>query len=428
MITRRTKIQLVIFAIITALGVSFVGARYARLDRLFYDDTYTVVVHLARSGGVFTDAEVTYRGVGVGKVASLELTESGVDAYLDVEKDYDAIPADALAVVGNRSAVGEQYVELQPQSDGKPFLTESSEIATADTETPLPTEVLLADLSATLESVDRPALRTTVLELGEAFAGTGRDLGSIIDTGSSFLTAADANFATTQALLRDSNVVLATQVDKESAIRTFSRDLRLVSSSLVSADADLRTIIDTGSGTALELRRLIEDNRIDLGQLVSRLTTTGEVVVRHLDGIRQLLVLYPYVVQGGLTVVAKTPETGLMDAHFGLILTDEEPCHDGYQSTNTRPPQNGANRRMNFQARCTEPPTQSNARGAQNIPRAPASYRSPVVATWDEQTQALTWGDEQVRTLSAPGSVAPRSLGKDTWKWLYLQPLTAPKE
>ena len=29
MITRRTKVQLVIFALITMLGVSFVGARYA---------------------------------------------------------------------------------------------------------------------------------------------------------------------------------------------------------------------------------------------------------------------------------------------------------------------------------------------------------------------------------------------------------------
>ena len=428
MITRRTKIQLVIFAIITALGVSYVGARYARLDRLFYDDTYTVVVHLQQSGGIFTDAEVTYRGVGVGKVAELRLTSSGVDAYLDVEKTYDAIPADTLAVVGNRSAVGEQYVELQPQTDDKPFLEESAEIATADTETPLPTQVLLTDLSRTLESIDKPSLRTTVLELGTAFAGTGPDLGRIIDTGSSFLTTADANFTTTQALLRDSNVVLATQVDKESAIRTFSRNLKLVGDTLVASDGDLRTIIDTGSGTALELRRLIEDNRVDLGQLISRLTTTGEVVTQHLDGIAQLLVLYPYVVEGGLTVVAKTPETGLMDAHFGLILTTQQPCHDGYQSTNTRPPQNGANRKMNFQARCTEPPTQSNARGAQNISRAPADYRSPVVATWDEQKQALTWGDEQVRTLSAPGSVAPRSLGKDTWKWLYLQPLTAPRE
>ena len=56
------------FVIITLVGVSFVGARYARLDRLFYDSAYTVTAHFAQSGGIFAGAEVTYRGVGIGRV------------------------------------------------------------------------------------------------------------------------------------------------------------------------------------------------------------------------------------------------------------------------------------------------------------------------------------------------------------------------
>ena len=42
MITSRTKKQLIAFVILTLVGVTFVGARYARLDRLFYDSSYTV--------------------------------------------------------------------------------------------------------------------------------------------------------------------------------------------------------------------------------------------------------------------------------------------------------------------------------------------------------------------------------------------------
>ena len=52
MITSRTKKQLIVFAIITLLGVTFVGARYARLDRLFYDSAYAVDAHFAQSGGI----------------------------------------------------------------------------------------------------------------------------------------------------------------------------------------------------------------------------------------------------------------------------------------------------------------------------------------------------------------------------------------
>ena len=87
MITRRTKVQLMIFALITLLGVSFVGARYARLDRLFFDDSYTVVAHFADSGGIFAGGEVSYRGVRVGQVDELVLTDEGVDVHLDIDKD-----------------------------------------------------------------------------------------------------------------------------------------------------------------------------------------------------------------------------------------------------------------------------------------------------------------------------------------------------
>ena len=387
MITRRTRIQLVVFVLITLVGVSFVGARYAQLDRLLVDSSYTVVAHFEDSGGIFAGGEVSYRGVRVGQVEKLELTDAGVDVYLDIDNAYDDIPADALALVGNRSAVGEQYVELQPQSDGKPFLKDESQIAMADTRTPIPTQKLLGDISTTVESVDQQALQTTVSELGTAFAGTGEDLERIIDSGSSFIDAANANFDTTKALIRDGNVVLRGQIASASAIRTFAEQLELFTGTLAGSDKDLRKVIDNGSATANELRRFLDDNKVDLAELINELVTTGEVVVRHLPGIEQLLVVYPYVVEGGFTVVARSPDTGLYDAHFGMILTtNPEVCHAGYESTDRRPPQEGENRPMNMGAHCAEPATQSNARGAQNAPqRVPSAARGVVrrLRTWD---------------------------------------------
>ncbi len=424
MITRRTRVQLIAFVLITLIGVSFVGARYARLDRLFVDTSYTVVAHFADSGGIFAGGEVSYRGVRVGQVEKLKLTDAGVDVYLDIDNGYDQIPADTLAVVGNRSAVGEQYVELQPQVDGKPFLRDRSEIAMDDTRTPIPTQQLLGDISTTVESVDQDALRTTVGELGEAFGGTGQDLQRIIDSGTSFIDAANANFDTTTALIKDGNTVLKGQVASASAIRTFARELKLFTGTLAGSDKDLRAVIDNGSATANELRTFLDENKVDLAELINELVTTGEVVVRHLDGVEQILVLYPYIVEGGFTVVSRSPDTGLYDAHFGMILTSNpEVCHAGYESTDRRPPQEGENRPMNTNAHCAEPASKSNPRGAQNAPRAPAAYRPPVVASYDPDSGDLTWGDRVPRDLSSPGSLAPRTLGGDSWKWLFLQPL-----
>ncbi|GEP33806.1 ABC transporter substrate-binding protein [Nocardioides szechwanensis] len=417
MITRRTKFQLLIFVLITLIGVSYVGARYAKLDRLFYDDTYTVVAHFPESGGIFAGGEVSYRGVQVGRVDKLVLTDSGVDVHLDIDNGYDEIPSDTLAVVGNRSAVGEQYVELQPQVDDGPYLSNDSEIDEEFTRTPIATETLLTNLSNTVTSVDQDALRTTVTEFGAAFGGTGQDLQTIIDSGNSFIEVANENFDVTAALIRDSNTVLNGQLARESALRNFATQLSLFSGTLAGADGDLRRLIDTGSATAIELRTFLEDNRIELGDLINNLVTTGEIITRHLDGVAQVLSIYPYVVEGGFTVVSKSPDTGLYDAHFGMIITDQPVCHQGYEGTDTRPPQDGSNRPMNENARCTEPAAMSNARGTQNLNR--------VVASYDQATGELTWGSRVAGGDTSVGTVAPMTLGEESWKWLYLQPLTA---
>ena len=156
MITRRTRIQLLVFVVITLLGVSYVGARYARLDRLVLDDHYTVVAHFADSGGIFSGGEVSYRGVQIGEVGDLRLTDDGVDVALDIDKGWDDIPADALAVVGNRSAVGEQYVELQPRTDASPYLHDGSAASLAELLAPPPGRG--HRFGAQLDAADRAAL------------------------------------------------------------------------------------------------------------------------------------------------------------------------------------------------------------------------------------------------------------------------------
>ena len=429
MITKRTKVQLMVFALITMVGVAYVGATYARLDRLFFDDTYKVVAHFKDSGGIFAGASVSYRGVTIGQVGDLEVTDDGVDAVLQIENDSEKIPADTNALVANRSAVGEQYVDLLPNTDAGPYLKQDSEIEQSKTQTPIPTMQLLVDLDKVVNSVNKDSLRTVVSEMGKAFNGTGDNLGQIIDTSNSFIETANANFDTTTALIKDSNTVLKTQLDSASDIRSFSNDLALLSDTLVASDGDLRRVIDNGSATANQLRRFLEDNKVNLGELINNLVTTGEVTVKHLDGVEQVLVVYPYVVEGGYTVVGKDPKTGLYDAHFGLILQqDPHVCTKGYDPKEFRGPEDRENKPMDEDAHCAEPQSQSNARGAQNAPRAGAAYRSPVVAAYDRRTGAVHYTDASPSEAVAYTGGAASVFGEESWKWLLLQPLAKEQE
>ena len=425
MITRRTRIQLLVFAIITLLGVTYVGARYARLDKVIIDRDYTVTAHYPDSGGIFTGAEVTYRGVGIGSVGDLVLTAEGVDVELDIDKKWDEIPRDTIALVGNRSAVGEQYVELQPQTDGGPYLVDGSEID--DVATPIATEKLLGDLSATVSSVDRESLATTVEELGKAFAGTGPDLQKIIDTGNSFIENADENFDVTTALIRDSNTVLRGQLATETSLRAFATQLSAFSSSLAGADKDLRKVIDSGSVAATQLRTFLEQNGVELSELLANLVTTGRVTVKHLAGIKQLLVVYPYAVGAGQVVVGRRSVaeggSGFWDAHFGLILNPTStPCTDGYLKKRRNPESDRGDLPLPSDIRCTAGPS-VNPRGLQNLRRvAPGGAAYDIGVRVDKATGALTW-DVVGDASSGRGNVAPSTLGEDSWKWLYVQPM-----
>lgn len=434
MITRRTKIQLVVFLVLTLAGITFVGARYARLDRLLWSTSYPVTAHFSESGGIFSGAEVTYRGVEVGRVSSMELTDDGVDVVLDIENDYDDIPADTRAVVGNRSAVGEQYVELQPQSDGEPYLEDGSEIDRSMTETPIATTEWLSSTQELVDSVPKKDLTTVIDEFGAAFQGTGPDLARLIDSSTSFIEAANQNFELTTTLVDESRVVLDTQLDKASAIRSFARDLRLFSDTMVEADGSLRKVIDDGSVTARTLRTFLEENEVDLGRLINNLVTLGEVQIEHLAGTRMVLILYPYVVAGGYTVADNTQsEDGrTINAHFGLILQQEpRVCERGYDEPERDPESNRDNAPMDEDARCAEPPP-VNSRGAQNTPgedtlgRAPylagqPGVDAPVIASYDRDSGEVSWRGEGPEVNYTGGADA--AFGDHSWKWLLLRPV-----
>ena len=72
---------------------------------------YTLKAELPASGGLYPTANVTYRGITIGKVTDVEPTEHGAEATMSIDSRYK-IPVDATANVHSVSAVGEQYLDL----------------------------------------------------------------------------------------------------------------------------------------------------------------------------------------------------------------------------------------------------------------------------------------------------------------------------
>lgn len=367
MITRTARIQLLGLLLVTVLGVGYVGFRYAGFGSLLGATTYPVHMQLADSGGIFTGADVTYRGVSVGRVGPLTLTGSGVDVQLDIDRSAPAIPSDVDAAVRNLSAIGEQYVDLAPAGGGGADLRSGATIPLARTTTPVGVEDLVTNLDTFVKSVPLDALRTVVAQLGTAFADSAQPLQQLLDTTSAFTQAAQDALPQTVALLHDGRTVLTTQNATAGQFADFSRSLAQLAAQLKSSDPDIRRLVHTGPQAADQISGLLDESGSGLGDVLANLLTVSRILQPRQSNLDQILVAYP-----GISSVAPTVVPGDGTAHLGLALNifDPLPCTKGYEATPRRAGNQVADTPVNAQAYCAEPTgTPIDVRGAQNVPR-----------------------------------------------------------
>ena len=306
MLTRTVRWQALAFVVIALVSVAYVGANYAGLDRVFGGGTYTVRLELEDGGGLFTNSEVTYRGVAVGRVGEMRLTDSGMEADLLIDDSSADIPVDTKAVVANRSAIGEQYVDLQPRGDGGPFLADGAVIRREQTSVPMPVTTLLSNLNAFSESVPTESLRVVVDELYTALNNTGPSLQVLLDSAMSFTDEAVNHLPQTITLINDGSKVLQTQLDSSAAWRSFSRNAKLFATELADSDGDLRALIGAAPAAATQLSRLLADTNPSLSVLLANLLTTAEMFDARTDGLEQLFVMTPRAVAATSTAI--TPD------------------------------------------------------------------------------------------------------------------------
>jgi len=418
-ITRAVRVKVLVFVVVSLLGVAYVSVRYVGLGESLLGRGTTVYVDFANAGGIFANAPVTYRGVPVGRVTKVTLHGGGARARLRLD-DGVRVPADLRAVVAQRSAVGEQYLDLRPDGDGPPYLRDGAVLPRERTGVPLPPETLLANLDGLVRSVDADDLAVVIDELGAAFEGSEDALRRILDASDLLLADATVYLPETVTLIRDGNTVLATQAASADMIRRWAKGLAEITATVRASDPDIRALIANGPPAATELVALLDGLEPTIGTLLGNLITVNGVAARRLPNIEHLLVVYPMAVAGGFTVA---PGDGT--AHFGLVLNvnDPPPCVYG-----------GA-------PRCTGADEARGAavRGANNAPRAgggappgppPAGGPSTSddsavnVAGYDPATGLVLGPDG--RPLQFGGTGGQYALaGEQSWKQLLLAGVTS---
>lgn len=330
MLTRFVRIQLIIFSIVSVVGLGAMVFVYLQAPVLLGIGRMTVTLKLPNTGGLYEFSNVTYRGIEVGKVTGIEPTSDGVTVTLSL-KSSPKIPTDLTAHVRSVSAVGEQYVDLEPRSDGEPYLEDGSVITGDRSSIPQAVGPMLDQMSALVDSIPTGTLSGLLDESYAALNGTGYELGSLFD--SSARLAADANTTGDRArtLINDSEPLLDGQAQKADAITTWARSLAGISRQVADDDQAVRTILQTGPGAADEASRLLTEVKPTLPVLLANLTTVGQVGVAYHPSLEQLLVLLPpYLAATQSYGSSLNNPTGMALSEFSLTLGDPPACSVGF--------------------------------------------------------------------------------------------------
>ncbi|HVT20431.1 MAG TPA: MCE family protein [Mycobacteriales bacterium] len=377
MIRLGTKVQLALFVVISLLGVVYVGASYVGVNP--FHKPFVVKLQLPSSGGIFTNADVDNRGVVVGRVGAVKINPSGgVIAELKINHGQQ-IPAQGLtAKVSNLSAVGEQYVELEPVTTGPPYLSAKSAPITGTI--PVDDAVILRNLEQLFASVNVHDLATTVTELGKSFEDLGPSLQKLIDGGEALTQAARNALPPTEQLINDGKIVLDTQRQVSAQLKQFAASFNKFSGAISDNDNALRTILDNGTAAAQQLKLLIQDNEDVVPELLTNLNTFSQIQSVRLPQFRAVLELYPAIVADSFYALPPPGPDGISTARFGNVLDVGQFCSTGYSSTKTRSNKpkdwGGA---ANLDAYCKGGP--NDQRGARFAPRPKGDHANVTNAT-----------------------------------------------
>ena len=415
MTTTLTRIQLVVFALVTALAVGYGAINYFHVGTVV-SPPFEVRAQFANAGGIYARADVDLLGTRVGSVRKI-VPGPGTGTTVVLALDHGVkIPRDVTATIGSKSAIGEQYVELEPRSAGGPVLAGGDLIALADTSSPIAVSSLIGDLDALAGSIPTGDLRTVMAELSTALDGVGGSLDRLILDTDRLTRASLAGSDDLNRLIDDASTVLDTQVDKGPQTGQYLSALAGLSSELRKTDPAFGDLFTNGIRAGVQVSGLLAENQAALPVLLNQLVALTDVAADRIPAIRKTLVVFPYALEVGATGVrrcgsfnAKTgkpieatcryDEQGrpIYSAYLSLQLplppnAPYYPCTKGYEGTvkyypNGDPVKGGARQKLdspvNPDARCTARPDDKRTplvRGAQNVSGPATAAGRPATA------------------------------------------------
>jgi phospholipid/cholesterol/gamma-HCH transport system substrate-binding protein len=311
-LTRFIRIQLALFTILTVIALVALGWYYLEVPRLVGLGQYTLYADLPASGGLYRTANVTFRGIEIGKVTSVEPTEHGARATMTIQKQYK-IPIDASANVHSVSAIGEQFLDLVSTGNPGQYFRDGQTITTGT----VPSEVgpALDAANKGLAVLPREKISSLLDETAQAVGGLGPSLQRLVDSTTNIASDFKNNLNPVNDIIQNSSPILDSQANSGDAIERWASNLNVIGAQVADQDAALRSGLQQAAPTLDAVTNVFAKTRDTLPQTLADLEIVIDLLKRYNRNVEQLLVAFP---QGAADAQMNTIFPGYALQHFAL--------------------------------------------------------------------------------------------------------------
>lgn len=205
---------------------------------------YRVHVAMPGAANLAQEADVRISGVPVGKVKakSADKAHAATDVTLEIDHQYAPIPKDTVAILRQKTLLGETYVELAPGDKKSGTIPDNGWIPRSQV---APT-VQLDEIFRAFDQKTRTAFQQWMMAQGRAFVNHGQDLNDALgnlapfaEDASTLLQILNADRADVRRLVHNTGDVFAALTERQGQLRSLITNSNRVFETTAKRDQDL---------------------------------------------------------------------------------------------------------------------------------------------------------------------------------------------
>jgi phospholipid/cholesterol/gamma-HCH transport system substrate-binding protein len=252
-----------------------------------------VTVSMSTTGGLFKGSAVTYRGTRVGTITDIQVGKTGPEATITFRSGA-RVPRDSRAQVRSLSPVGEQFLDLQPDDAGGPFLKDGDRISAEAVDLPVTVASAAGNLDQLLQNIDDKDIKVLMRELNAGVTDTSDDLEALLDSSTQLVSTLDEAWPRTRQLLVNGKIVNQIAAAHRQDLVKFSSAARLLTQFLRKFDPTFQRLLKNAPSDLDALGLLVQDLGPLLPPLLANLDATTNILADRDASVRALSYTVPW--------------------------------------------------------------------------------------------------------------------------------------